>query len=390
MKSAAITGTGSYLRTVAHVLTIFFIAAIVLSNSLTTIISLLVAIAAILCLDSTKLKVIVKHPVTIAILIFIALNVIAISYSMAAKPEIYQALRKYTRLLYFPLLLPLFYLHSWRNAAIITFIVTVLVSVLAALSAQIVVFRDSIFTSLFVAYSIFILAHYTLDYKRYRLLTVPLILFFTYYLFFINIGRIGQLIFILLFVLFAWQRVKHTIKAQLLMIIPLILIITISIVLPSSFMRRQNIAIQEASEFLHNANISHESSIGTRLILAQNSWQLIELKPWFGFGTGSYRAAYAKFASELPSKEPRVNPHNQYLLTWVELGLVGLVSLLYLLFTLMRTFWKQHNTSGYLGFGLVIALACGCCLNSWLLDFTSAFFFVFFAAVFAAGIKNPK
>lgn len=380
----------SYLRTVVHVLTIIFAAVIPLSNSMTTIVSLLVAIACALYIDRANFIVIIKHPVTIAILIFIALNIIGVSYSMAAKDEIYQALRKYTRLLYFPLLLPLFYQSHWRHAAIITFVAAVLVSVLAALNAQMLVFKDSIFTSLFVAFAIFILAHYTYDYKRYRLLTIPLISLFSYYLFFINIGRIGQLVFIMLFVLFAWQRVRHTIKNQILTVSSLLLIVIGSMVFPSSFMARQNVAFQEIDQYIKNDVVPHESSIGTRLILAQNSLQLIKLKPWFGFGTGSFGAAYAEYANEKTSKEPRVNPHNQYLLEWVELGILGILSLLYLLWSLTSTFIDSKSTHGYLGIGLVLALAVGCCFNSWLLDFTSAFFFIFFAAVFASGISEQK
>lgn len=380
----------SYLRTVAHVLTIIFAAVIPLSNSLSTIVSLLVAIACVLYIDRANFIAIIKHPVTIAILIFVALNVIDTSYSIADKSEMYQALRKYIRLLYLPLLLPLFYQAKWRLAATITFLAAVLLSVVAALAADTLVFKDSIFTSLFVSFAVFILAHYSMDYKRYRLLTIPLILFFSYYLFFINIGRIGQLIFIMLFVLFSWQRIQHTLKAQFLILSPLVLIVGASVVFPSSFMARQNKAFQEIDQYLQVDAVPYESSIGTRLVLAKNSLKLIKLKPLFGFGTGSFKAAYAKYAGEPPSKEPRTNPHNQYLLMWVELGVFGLLSLLYLLWSLTRTFIDKKSTSGYLGLGLVLALAVGCCLNSWLLDFTSAFFFVFFAAVFAAGVSEHK
>lgn len=385
-----ISNKNSYLRLVAHVFTILFVVAIPLSNSLTTIISLLVALSCVLYMERSNFKQIIKNPITIAVLIFIGINLIGVSYSMADKTEIYQALRKYTRTLYIPLLIPLFYEARWRHVAVLTFIAAVFVSVVVAINAGIVVFKDSIFTSLFVAFTVYLLAHYAIDFKRYRFAIIPLALFFVYYLFFINIGRIGQAIFIMLFVLFAWQCVRHTFKAQLLTFAVLFLILAGAVILPSSFMMRQNVAMREVEQFLQHDTIPHESSIGTRMLLAQNSWQLIKYKPLFGFGTGGFRAAYAAYAPELPGKEPRTNPHNQYLLTWVELGAVGLISLLYFFFTLVRSFWQQHNTAGYLGLGLSLSLIVGCVLNSWLLDFTSSFFFVFFIAVFAAGIPPQK
>jgi O-antigen ligase len=385
---AAQNDNRSYIGLVAKVLAVCLAAVIPLSNSLTTIISLLVAVACILYIDRPRFIMIIKHPITIAILIFIALNLIDITFSIASTNEIQQALRKYTRLLYFPLLLPLFTIIQWRNAAILSFLCAVAISVLAALSFGMLVFKDSIFTSFFVSFAIFTLLHYSVDYKRYRIIAILAALFFTYYLFFINIGRVGQFLFIILFLLFSWQRMAHSIKIQTMVISPLILIIIASIVLPSSFMSRQDKALREIQQYMNidASLVPHESSMGTRLILAYNTLEIIKIKPLLGFGTGSFREAYAKYAPEVPREGIiRSNPHNQYLLTWAELGLPGLVSLLYLFFALMHTFIKSRNTAGYLGVGLVIAMAIGCCINSWLLDFTSAFFFVFFAAVFAAG-----
>ena len=211
---AAQNDNRSYIGLVAKVLAVCLAAVIPLSNSLTTIISLLVAVACILYIDRPRFIMIIKHPITIAILIFIALNLIDITFSIASTNEIQQALRKYTRLLYFPLLLPLFTIIQWRNAAILSFLCAVAISVLAALSFGMLVFKDSIFTSFFVSFAIFTLLHYSVDYKRYRIIAILAALFFTYYLFFINIGRAGQFIFVMLFLLFMWQRFKFNIKQQ--------------------------------------------------------------------------------------------------------------------------------------------------------------------------------
>ncbi len=376
-----------YFRNAAGFLALAMAAAIPLSVAATTIFAILLAIVCILGYDRKTLIAVFKHPVTITILIFLAINIIACSYSIGGSREVSHALRKYYRLLYFPLLLPLFANARWRNAAVVTFLSAVFISVIAAMIAQIVVFKDSIFTSLFVAFSIFMLAHYSIDYKKFRSTTIPIAIFFTYYLFFINIGRAGQFIFVMLFLLFMLQRLSKNFKQLSIATILLVSIVIASILAPSSFAVRQAVAMREVQQYIDNDEqaVPHESSLGTRFILLRNSLELIKLKPILGWGTGSFAAAYKKFAPEAQAKDvKRVNPHNQYLLTWVELGLVGLISFVAILITLAIVFYKSRQLNGYLGFGLVAAFAMGCSMNSWLLDFTSAFFFVFFAAVFSA------
>jgi O-antigen ligase len=381
----------TYLRTAAGFLALAMAAAIPLSVAATNVIAICLAIACIFCFDRKTLISVLKHPVTITILIFIAINIIACSYSIAGSREIAHTFRKYYRLLYFPLLLPLFTNVRWRNGAVVTFLAAIFISVVAAMLAQMVVFKDSIFTSMFVAFAIFMLAHYTVDYKKYRSVTVPIAIFFTYYLFFMNIGRAGQFIFVMLFILFALQRLRVSFKKLAIAAVILITIVAASVLMPSSFAERQTIAVREVQQYINNDEIAvpYESSLGTRLVLARNSWELIKLKPIFGWGTGSFAAAYRQFAPEAQAKDvKRFNPHNQYLLTWVELGLPGLISLLSIFAALALVFYRSHQLTGYLGLGLVATMAMGCSMNSWLLDFTSAFFFVFFAALFAA--YTPK
>ncbi len=360
-------------------------AVIPLSNSLTTAVSLVLLPLCLLQLDRNKLRVMLFNPTSIAILVFIALNIIDLSYTIADAANMQLALRKVSRLLYFPLLLPFFIQVNWRHAVMLAFISVVFVSVVAAIYAQHLVFKDSIFTSLFVAYAIYVLAHYSVEFARYRWLAVSLAIFFTYYLFFIAIGRSGQLIFVALYALFVWQRV-FVIKLRAIAAGIFVGLITASLLLPSSFAARKDLVLQEAQAYMQQseADIPEESSIGVRLILAHNAWELIKLKPLLGWGTGSFTQAYAQRAPEAQVKEViRTNPHNQYLLTWVELGLPGLLALLGIFATLWLQFYTVKNLAGYLGCGLVLAIALGCGFNSWLLDFTSMFFFVVYAAVLA-------
>ncbi|HSX19743.1 MAG TPA: O-antigen ligase family protein, partial [Gammaproteobacteria bacterium] len=322
-----------YLAILAHVLGIVFAIAIPLSNSVTTVISLGLAVLCAACMDTSTWSKVFKHPITIAIVIFISLNILGTFYSAAGAKAISLALRKILRLLYFPLLLTLFTQAKWRNYANIGFLAAIVVSVIAAIINGWAFFKDTIFTSLFVAYAIFMLAHYAFDYKQYRKITIPLAVFFTFYLMFIGTGRAGQVLFVMFFLLFMYQRLDRTIKQQGSALLLLTVILAGSILTPSSFVMRQAEAIAQIKQYSGDEEDIDKSSMGTRLLLAQNSWELIKAKPVFGWGTGSFRSAYADNALEQQTTKLRTNPHNQYLLTWVELGLPGLIALLYVFFS---------------------------------------------------------
>ncbi len=137
--------------------------------------------------------------------------------------------------------------------------------------------------------------------------------------------------------------------------------------------------------------VEHTSSLGTRLILAHNSWELIKQRPWFGWGVGAYRAAYKHTPEFFNTGVVRANPHNQYLLTWVELGVPGLIGLFYLLWVLFKNYVPQITLQQRIGFGVLVSFAIGCVVNSWLLDCTSMYFFTLICgAVYSVDMHTVK
>lgn len=388
------TSPRDYLAAIASWLAVAFALFIPISNSFTIVLSLLVALASVLLMDRDRAmwRDVLKHPITIPMLLLIALSLVDISYTVANTKQISLALRKVLRFIYFPLLLPLFAQLKTRQGVYFAYITAIYTSVLAAMYDGWTVFKDTIFTSFFVAFAIFMLAHLSIEYKQYRKVIIPLALLFTFYLFFICTGRTGQVLFFLLAALFLWQRVALTIKQQAMAVGALVAIVVLCFTVPSSFLVRQKLALAEVRQYIKNSGrkIPHSSSMGTRMILLTNTWELIKLKPILGWGTGSYPAAYAAHAPEALQKKNvvRANPHNQYLLTWTELGLPGLFCLLWMFFSAAYLFFRAKKLEGYLGLGLVLSMMAGCLMNSWLLDCTSTFFFVYFMAVFAGGLKT--
>lgn len=371
----------------AQITAIMLAAAIPLSNALTTIFSVLLALFCLLSFDRVTWRKSLTHPVSIAILGFVALTLIMSFSSVGLQKDVSLAIRKSLRLLYFPLFLPLFSAQKTRNSAMLTFIACIFVSVIAGIINGWAFFKDTIFTSLFIAYAIFMLLHLSVDYKQYRVPALALAIFFVGYLFFWCTGRVGQILCPILVGLFLWQRgyIKRAFFAPASATIGLLIIGFLS--LPNSFLQRQTQALQEIYDYLHSARATapEQSSMGTRLVLATNSLTLVKCHPVMGWGSGAFRQAYAQHAPESSiHKVERANPHNQYLLTWVELGLPGILILFLIFFRLIQEYRGQRFLEGYLGVGLVASIMIGCCINSWLLDFTSAFFFTFFAALCCA------
>jgi O-antigen ligase len=77
-------------------------------------------------------------------------------------------------------------------------------------------------------------------------------------------------------------------------------------------------------------NPSTESNI-SRLLMWNSSWEVIKKNPIFGTGTGDYDDELTRMSKSLGNTgvaEKRYNSHNQFLNTFVQLGIIGFLILL--------------------------------------------------------------
>ncbi|MDO8349929.1 MAG: O-antigen ligase family protein [Gallionella sp.] len=134
-------------------------------------------------------------------------------------------------------------------------------------------------------------------------------------------------------------------------------------------------------------NHGKDTSTGQRLDFYYNSLKIVQQQPFFGVGTGGFAAA---FANQTQGTEvlQTPNPHNEYLMITTQSGVIGLVLLLYLFYTLWRyapllgTVFEQDAARG-----LVLAYMVNGAFNSALHDHADGLFFAFMAAVLFAGLK---
>ena len=130
------------------------------------------------------------------------------------------------------------------------------------------------------------------------------------------------------------------------------------------------------------------SSVGQRLEFYRNSLKIVRDHPFFGVGVGGFAEAYGKQAKD-PGMELTDNPHSEYLLMTVQLGLIGLAALLYLFYTQWRLASLLPTPMGtILARGMILAFVVGCLFNSFLTDYDEGAFFIWISALLFSGL-NP-
>jgi len=140
--------------------------------------------------------------------------------------------------------------------------------------------------------------------------------------FFLMVGRSGMLSMILFISLSAWWSIKPKFRWAVL-ILPFMIFGLLYLSSPKFSEKIQRIPY-EISEY-QNGRV--ETSQAFRLDFWHRSVQAIEKRPILGFGIGSWRLAYKLVLNgEVGVKAD--SPHQQFLLWWVEGGVIGFVLLL--------------------------------------------------------------
>ncbi|MBN9286591.1 MAG: hypothetical protein BGO43_06080 [Gammaproteobacteria bacterium 39-13] len=374
-----------------------------ISTALTSIFAGLVLLSWLLGPNQTeKRRILCHHPLVGWLYPLVILTLLGIFYSSGDPQNIRHSVGDGLRLCFIPIFIYCYQskvvskaaLWAFASAMILTLILAFL-KVYAGLPIGLkyttgAVFKSHIKTSYFMAIAAFFLA-FQLPYvaKQYRLILCVIISLMIFYLLFMSVGRIGYITLVACLLAMAWQksRVKGLVVASMMAVVMVIGAYTTSNV----FHDRINLLAQDL-DFYHQGGRLLESSLGSRIQFALTSTSLLFERPFFGWGTGGFEAAYAKF-HEGEATLFTDNPHNEYLLKGVEFGLVGLCFLLLL-------FYKQWRLSTQIpielrGFyqGVLLTFVIGCFLNSWLKDSAEGYFFCVMTAICFAALPlsvQPK
>jgi len=132
-----------------------------------------------------------------------------------------------------------------------------------------------------------------------------------------------------------------------------------------------------------------EASMGIRMNYYKTAIAILREHPWIGVGTGGYIRAYEARVKHNPAAVSN-NPHNQYLLTGVQLGVGGLLAVVALFGVMWWHAGRLEPTTRIAARGLVAAIAAGCMFNSFLIDHGEGMLFAWMAGVlFAAPRRTP-
>jgi O-antigen ligase len=230
--------------------------------------------------------------------------------------------------------------------------------------------------SFFMATLAFWALHKMIDSRQYRYFWIIIFLLSLINLFYIAPGRTGMLVFFFLMLLFLVQRLS--LLQQMVGMFVLTLLLSVTFLTSENFSSRSSEALKEVQEYQYGAA---RTSMGMRLDWWINCVGMIKEKPLFGYGTGSFLNEHDKWI-EGTKIQPTDNPHNEYLFIGVQLGVVGLVLFLMLFAAQIIYSSKLEKSDRLFVQGVVVAMAVGCIMNSFLFDSHQGHFWAFLVGVY--------
>ena len=369
--------------------------------------NVLLAVTALLWLAAgnwrARVAVIRNNPVALAALALFGLLALGLAWGMRNPGDGMRYLGKYTDLLFVPLFLFFFTDMQTRERALLAFCLAALASVVVSHLVYFDLLADnpllprnreypggfklSITHGLIVAFAAFLFAlraRAETD-RRRRWCLGALALFAAHNVVFVVFGRTGYLVLAVLFVYFF--VVSFGRRGLLLIIMICAATIVAAYSTSSTFQQRADVSAREFKQW--EPGKPADTSVGLRLEWYSNSLGIIGQHPLLGSGTGSFPAAYAHAVLDRNMAHTD-NPHNEYLLISVQIGLIGLACLIHLFIRQWRMAGRLEQTLYRdLGRGLVLTIAVGCLFNSLLADHTEGLLFSWLSGlVFAAPVRQ--
>ena len=233
-----------------------------------------------------------------------------------------------------------------------------------------------------LAFAIYLVVHQLFFNKKLSNLVFSLYGFFAVSMtvnMFITGGRAGHVAFfviltILIFQFFDKERIKSIVT--ILVVIPGIFFT--SYFSSDLFQKRVNSVYYEAVYL----SKSIDSSIGLRINYTINSWQIIKENPIIGVGTGDFPNEYLKINQvKSPDLSATSNPHNMYILVIVQLGLLGLASMLAIFYYQIKYSYNSSNKFiRDVGITLPLMFLVVMLSDSYLLGHYTTLMYVFFSS----------
>ena len=342
-----------------------------------------------------RLRALLSQPTVQALCGLFLVLCIGSLYTEASVFEVVSLIKKYSRYVVGIFLFPYFINDNRRELTLNAFLLAIGVTVVMAYAKVYgglpvgehfkdgSVFKDHIQTSFCLLVGLIILSYrwlYQTEWRQLHLVAIGAIVF---QLFFLSSGRSGYVLFALLAVIGLLKRYRWR---GLFLGMAAVAVMSLSLYQFSSiFHFRVESTQQEITKYQEGDSYT---STGERFSFLKQSLKLVRERPLLGSGTGSFLRVYQRM--EPVSAHWTENPHNEYLHLTVQVGILGFLALI-------AVFWAPwYQSAGwdegprFLIRALVLLVAMGCTINSWLLDTTEGHTYVFMLAVLCGVKRQPK
>ena len=233
-----------------------------------------------------------------------------------------------------------------------------------------------------LAFAIYFVLHEIFFNKKITNLVFSLYSFFAISMtinMFITGGRAGQVMFFAMIAIIIFQFF-NTQKIKALFLISFLLpgIFFTAYTTSDLFQERVDAAVKNSLFYSENK----ASSVGLRITFALNSWEAIKKNPIIGVGTGDFPIEYKKINKiNTPGLPNTTNPHNMYVLVAMELGALGVISMLSIFYYQIKLSFNSSNKF-IRDFGITLPLLflVIMCSDSYLLGHYITLIFVFFSS----------
>jgi O-antigen ligase len=205
-------------------------------------------------------------------------------------------------------------------------------------------------------------------------------------------GRTGYVVALSLLALAVLWTLNNRLKMVALVLAP---ILVVSGVYFSSGQLHERVfeVVHETQRYSDQVEI--QTSSGWRLNAWQKSFEAIMERPLSGYGVGSWAPAVKRLqgatATEVFGSSNSSNPHQEYLLWGVEVGIGGVLLLFAFLLALAWDTRRFPTGTRRATLSIVVAIGIACCFNSSLFDdLMGDFLYVCLGLMMALGVSQSR
>lgn len=338
-------------------------------------------------------------PVALTLIIFFVLFLVGTTYTVGSTHDVMHRLLQIACLLFSAFLITSITNDRVRSLMINAFLLAMVITLFLSYLKYYVlhmpsterldvdnVFKDHIIQNFLMVIAAFIFIYRWLNKYRFRWVYAVLIVLMTYNILFMSSGRSGYFIFAALliytgFSYFGWRGMLGT-------LIAIAVLGTAAFLLSDAFKNRLVSIEENTVQYAHGKDFT---SVGIRIQSTKNAYQLFLQHPWIGHGTGSFATVYAALpAHEIGDAGPVPLSYNNYLNVAVELGVIGLIFLIFMFALQWRYSFYLQGEWQYLIQVVLISIILGCLANPWLSDTTELHFYALFLAAGFSTLQAKK